>query len=189
MPPPYTHPLDDPLTVHLQPPIPVEKHDNAALMKDAVERTELRRSLAALAGMDDMTTMPTSFRPFKTSACSSNYLAHIVFSFPMLSLAWSGTSQTFQKATCLVPTADRLRRLPPCRRRHREPSRVGAQPSPHSNTPSTGIRLAIDPRRIVGGLDLLTMTRRVAPHAYSDDVPRDELLDLPVDVRRWTQEV
>lgn len=57
MPPPYTHPLDDPLTVHLQPPIPVEKHDNAALMKDAVERTELRRSLAALAGMDDMTTM------------------------------------------------------------------------------------------------------------------------------------
>lgn len=159
-------------------------------MKDAVERTELRRSLAALAGMDDMTTMADFIQalqnigllfelPGAHRVLVPNAVPRMVWDFADLSEG--------QRASCRLQigyadyrhVADDIANL------------LEWAPNHHlTATPrQLGIRLAIDPRRIVGGLDLLTMTRRVAPHAYSDDVPRDELLDLPVDVRRWTQEV
>lgn len=187
---PYVHPLDDPLAVHLQPPIPVEKHDNAALMKGAAEQTELRRSLAALAGMDDMTTMADFIQalqnvgllfelPGASRVLVPNAVPRMVWDFADLSEG--------QRASCRLQigyadyrhVADDIANL------------VAWAPNHHlTATPrQLGIRLAIDPRKILGGLDLLTMTHGLAPHPYPHDVPHDELLDRPLDVHRWTREV
>ncbi len=184
---PPIDPFDDPLAVHLQPPIPAEKRDNAGLMSMAAGQAELRLSLAAFAGVEEMTTMADFIQalqnlgllfelPGPRKVLVPNAVPRMVWDVADLSERQRDSCRLQSGYADFRHVADDIANL------------LAWAPDNHlTATPrQLGIRLAIDPRKILGGLDLLVMTHGLAPHPYPPDVPRDELLDHPLDVRRRT---